>query len=55
VKEKSLAVERILERWEGVVDTITYKMLAQMRKEQNTVTKPIYVSVRDVFSSTHSQ
>jgi hypothetical protein len=55
VKEKSLALARILECWEGLVDTVTYKMLAQMRKEQNTVAKPIYVGVRDVFSSTHSQ
>jgi len=55
VKEKSLAMARILKSWGGVVVTVTYNMLAEMRKKQSTVAKRIYVVVRDVFSSPHSQ
>ena len=54
-KDNSLAVARNLESWGGVMGPVTYNMLAQKRQEQNTVAKPIYVGVGDVFSSTHAQ
>ena len=55
MKGKSLDVARIFERWGGVVVIVIYNMLAEMRKIQSTIAKRIYIVVRDVFYSTHSQ
>jgi hypothetical protein len=49
VKEKSLVVARILESWGRLVVTVTYNILAEMTKKQNTVAKSIYIAVRDVY------